>query len=65
MKDKKDKKEKGIFKGKLLSKPKIKIESISSTKLISPQKGEHHALVKEGRTGYFNDEYEKEMKWLG
>jgi hypothetical protein len=58
---KKDKKEKGKF----LKTPKIKIHPISATKLISPQKGEHHALVSEGRTGYFNDEYEKEMKWLG
>jgi hypothetical protein len=25
----------------------------------------YNPMVKEGRTGYFNDEYEREIKWLG
>lgn len=59
----KKQKEREIFKGKFLKKPKVKIESISPQKFISGKR-ESHSLVREGRTGYFNDEYKKEMKWL-
>lgn len=59
----KKKKKKGIFKGKFLKKPKAKIEKVSPEKFVT--KGlTKTPLVKEGRTGYFSDEYEKEIKWL-
>ena len=63
VKKEKEKKSSGIFKGKFLKKPKLGIKSISPEKVLTSGMG-HHALVREGRTGYFNDEYEREMKWL-
>ena len=58
---KKEKKEKTS--GKYLKKPKIKIQGIDPKKVIASMP--YTPLVKNGRTGYFNDEYEEEIKWLG
>lgn len=49
--------------GKFLKNPKIDIESVSAKKIITQGAGKY-ALVREGRTGYFKDEYERDMKWL-
>lgn len=49
-------------KGKFLKKPKFKIEGIDPKKVIASMP--YSPMVREGRTGYFNDEYEKEIKWL-
>ena len=48
---------------KFLKKSKFKIEGQSPKKVINSIP--YSPLVREGRTGYFNDEYEKEIKWLG
>jgi hypothetical protein len=64
LKVKKGKKEKEILKGKKwLGKPKVHIQKVDVKKVISSMP--YNPMVKEGRTGYFNDEYEREIKWLG
>lgn len=47
---------------KFLKKPESKIKSISPKAVLRTFEG--GSLVREGRTGYFNDEYEKEIGWL-
>jgi len=49
-------------KSKFLSKPKAKIQGISPVKVVNSF--QNVPLVREGRTGYFSDEYEKELKFL-
>jgi hypothetical protein len=49
-------------KKKFLKKSKEKIKGISPKAVLRTFEG--GSLVREGRTGYFNDEYEKEVKWL-
>ncbi len=60
--EKKEKK-KGLFKGKILKKPTVKPPSVDPKKFITQGAG-HQALVKEGRSGYFNKEMMEETKWL-
>ncbi len=49
--------------GKALRKPTAKLPNYSARKVL--MKGANQgALVREGRTGFFNDEYVKETKWL-
>ena len=48
---------------KYLKTPKVKIKGIDAKKVIASMP--YTPLVREGRTGYFNDEYEEEIKWLG
>ena len=58
----KNKKDKSKGKRTILKKPKAKLPSVNPSKFI--QSKVNHSLVKEGRTGYFNEEYEREIKWL-
>lgn len=60
---KKKKSKKGFLKGHLLKKPTTKIPSVSPKKFIT-QGGGNQSLVREGKTGYFNEEYMEEAKWL-
>ena len=62
VKKKKEKKEKGLLKGKILTKPKAKLPSYDPTKML--MKGTGNKLVSEGRTKYFDEEYREETKWL-
>lgn len=68
-KSKKSSKKKGMFKGKLLSKPKKElVKKIDVRKVVSQLARETSPqLVREGRTGHFQEVYEKEKKkmWLG
>lgn len=49
---------------KILKKPIAKLKGIDSEKFIT--KGlVKQALVREGKTGYFNKELMEEAKWLG
>jgi len=57
------KKKKGIFKEKILKKPTAKLPSYDPKKVLMKGTG-NTKLVREGKTGYFNDEYERETKWL-
>lgn len=50
---------------KLLKKSKVKLPKYSSEKAIMKELSDKTRLVREGETGYFKKEYEKEMKWLG
>jgi len=62
-KEKEEKKKKGIFKGKILKKPTAKLPSYNPEKMI--MKGiSNQALVREGRSKYFDEEYREEIKWL-
>ncbi len=63
VKKKKKSKKKGLFKGKFLKKPTVKVPSVDPKKFITKGLG-HQGLVKEGRTGYFNKEMMEETKWL-
>jgi hypothetical protein len=45
-----------------LSKPKASVKSVSPEKVLRTFGGDR--LVREGRTGYFNDEYEENISWL-
>jgi hypothetical protein len=47
---------------KILKKPKVTLKKISAEKIIL--KNGNQALVKEGRTGFFNKEMVEETKWL-
>jgi hypothetical protein len=58
---KKAKTKKGLFKGKVLSKPTAKLPSTDPKKFI---RGGGDRLVREGRTGFFNEEMMEETKWL-
>ena len=60
---KKSEKKKGLFKGKFLKKPKAKLPSTDPKKFITEGLGKQ-SLVREGRTGYFNEEMMEEAKWL-
>jgi hypothetical protein len=63
-KKEKGKKEKGVFSKKLLKKPKAKLPSTDPKRFITSGMG-RPSLVREGRTGYFDEEYMGEkIKWL-
>ena len=53
---------KKIKERKILKKPK-RLPSYSPEKVLMKGVGKP-ALVREGRTGHFSDEYEEEIKWL-
>jgi hypothetical protein len=60
----KGKKEKGVFSKKLLKKPEAKLPSTDPKRFITSGMG-RPSLVREGRTGYFDEEYmEEKIKWL-
>lgn len=46
------------------TKPTAKIKGINPEKFITKGLGKP-VLVREGKTGYFNEEYVGETKWLG
>jgi len=50
---------------KILSTPKVKIQSFDPVKAISKGIPNDAALVSKGKEGFFNEEYSKEQKWLG
>lgn len=59
----KEKKSKGLIPKdlkKILDKRKL-----NPVKAVAKGLPDHSPLVREGRTGYFSDEYEKEVRWLG
>lgn len=60
---KKKSKKKGIFKGKQLKKPETKLKKIDPKKFITRGLSEGK-LVREGKTGWFNEETIGESKWL-
>jgi hypothetical protein len=60
---KKSKKKQGIFGKKFLKKPTQKLPSTDPKKFITRGLG-RQSLVREGRTGYFNEEMMEEAKWL-
>lgn len=53
-------KDKSHSSGKFLK--KARIQGVDPKKVIRSFEGQ--PLVKEGRTGYFSDEYAEEIKWL-
>ncbi len=59
----KKKTKKGVFKGKFIKKPKTKIQGVNPQRFISKDSA-RQSLVREGRTGYFNQEMMEEAKWL-
>lgn len=56
-------KSKGFLSKKILSKPTAKLPSTNPKKFITRGLG-NQPLVKEGKIGYFNEEYQEEIKWL-
>ncbi len=63
-KKQKKKVKKGLLKGKLLKKPKAKLQSTDPKKFIS-QGLVKQPLVKKEKTGYFDTEYmEEKIRWL-
>jgi hypothetical protein len=53
-----------ILEKKILKKPQAKLPSTDPKKFITKGMGKQ-SLVKEGRTGYFNEEYmEEKINWL-
>jgi len=68
MKEKEDKenKKKGFkFRGQVVPKSLNKaLPKYDSTKAVAELASKTGALVRQGRTGYFNDEYAREVKWL-
>lgn len=64
VKKKSKNKENKFLKQKILSKPKAKIKGVDAKKFITSGVGKH-SLVKEGKTGYIDEEMIEEMKWLG
>jgi hypothetical protein len=58
------KSKKGTKSKRLLKKPQAKLPSTDPKKFITKGMGKQ-SLVKEGRTGYFNEEYmEEKINWL-
>ena len=51
------------YSGKALKKPKAKIKSISAERIIAGTP--YTPLVQPGEEGYFRNEYNREVKWLG
>lgn len=45
--------------------PTIKLQELSAVKALAKGIPSDAALVSKGRTGFFQEEYEKEEKWLG
>ena len=62
-KSKKSKKLKKQKEKRILTKPKAKLPSYDPTKMLMKGVGSK-ALVSEGRTKYFDEEYREETKWL-
>jgi len=60
---KKSKKSKKKKEKRILKKPKIKLPSYDPKRILMKGAG-NTKLVREGKSGYFNDEYNKEIKWL-
>ncbi len=54
---------KRLFGQKLLKKPTAKVPSVNPQRFISKDSA-RQSLVREGRTGYFNQEMMEEAKWL-
>lgn len=65
MTTKAQKKKERLARQRIVGKAKVKLmRKLDPVKAVMPQ-GNQVQMVREGKKGHFQDEYEKETKWLG